>query len=186
VDDHVELLARVSDELRTEYADDTSEWKGSPFEWIMGRPSRQVGKIGEQLVSRWCRANGLRVGRSPDQEADRIIEGLRVEIKYSRRWQNGGYVFQQLRDQNYDLVICLGLSPFDAHCWVLTKEIVMEQWRAGNGLQTQHGGRRGSDTAWLAVDPMNPPAWLAPLGGSLAAALDVLEGLLGGEAADKR
>ena len=40
-----------------------------------------------------------------------------------------GYKFQQLRDQNYEFAICLGISPFSAHCWVLPKAEIMDRWR---------------------------------------------------------
>ncbi len=178
MDHHVELLVSASEDLKADYPVDISQWEGSPFEWIISRPARQRGKIGEQLVSRWCRAMGFRVERSPDQEADRIVEGRRTEIKFSSRWKSGKYTFQQLRDQDYEIVICLGLSPFDAHCWVLTKDTVMQKWRAEDAVRTQHGGRTGSDTAWFKVDPLNAPTWLRSRGGSLSAAFKVLQRLL--------
>ncbi len=67
-----------------------------------------------------CAAKGLAVERSRDSEADRVIAGVRVEIKFSTLWRDrGGYTFQQLRDQNYEVAVFLGISPFDAHCWVV-------------------------------------------------------------------
>lgn len=180
VDPQVALLARLSQSLKGEYLQDISEWEGSPFGWVKSRPSRQRGKIGEQIVSAWLRERGFRVEGSPDQEADRIVNGRRVEIKFSTRWKGGHYVFQQLRDQNYEIVVCLGLSPVDAHCWVIRKQTIMAKWGADDGIHTQHGGRRGSDTAWLSVDPTDPPAWLRQHGGSLSVALEVLEELLQG------
>ena len=35
----------------------------------------------------------------------------------------------------------------------------MEQWSIG-GIQSQHGGQAGGDTAWLQVDPKNVQNWL--------------------------
>ena len=61
-------------------------------------------------------AKGFDVAKSPDSQADRIIAGARAEIKTSTLWKNGVYMFQQLRDQNYAFVICLGISPLNAHC----------------------------------------------------------------------
>lgn len=178
VDPHVEVLVALSQRLKSEYLEGISQWEGSPFQRIRSCPSRQVRKIGEQLVSGWLREMGFNVEGCPDQEADRIVDGRRVEIKFSTRWKGGFYVFQQLRDQNYEIVICLGVSPFDAHCWVLSKEMIMEEWGAGDGLRTQHGGRQGSDTAWLRVDPLEAPTWLRYHGGSLGAAIPVLHRLL--------
>lgn len=177
-DPEVQLLVSLSDNLKTDYMKDSLIWENSPFGWLKTRPSRQVGAIAERLVAGWCRAKGLGVTRSPDSDADRIIGGIRTEIKFSTLWTNGNYKFQQLRDQNYSIAICLGISPFEAHCWVLTKETIMEKWGSANGLRTQHGGRQGSDTAWLTVDPLNVQPWLESCGGSLSSAFNVLEKLL--------
>jgi len=81
------------------------------------------------------------------------------------------YRFQQLRDQNYDAAICLGISPFDAHCRAISKASLPGEWRLTGNIRTQHGGSGGSDTAWIAVDPAKPPSWLRPHGGSLRSGL---------------
>lgn len=148
-------------------------WAGSPFAWIKTRPSRQVGKIGEQLVAGWAAAKGLDVVRTGDSEADRVINGVRVEIKFSTLWASGNYVFQQIRDQRYDVALFLGLSPFTASAWVVPKSVLMERpFRPG--LTAQHGGRAGRDTAWLQFPASHPPSWLTQFGGTLSRAHDVL------------
>lgn len=178
-DPEVQILAGISSSLESEYLADEEVWEGSPFAWIKSRPSRQVGKIGEQLVAGWLAARGFNVARSPDSQADRVVERKRVEIKMSTLWQSGGYKFQQLRDQNYDLALCLGLSPFNAHCWVIEKRTILKEWRETGNIQSQHGGAGGTDTAWLTVNPTAVPNWLAPFGGGLGDALAVLSGLTG-------
>ncbi len=162
--------------LRPDYVSADDRWTGSPFAWIRSRPSRQVGAIGEKLVSGWCAAKGLNVLRSPDSDADRIIEGPRIEVKFSTLWESGQYKFQQLRDQHYDAAICLGVSPFHAQCWVIPKSRLMEAWHRGEIL-TQHGGHSGQDTAWLSIDPLHPPHWLQEYGGTPANAFSTLVGL---------
>jgi len=99
VDPEVQLLASIAATLKADYVREGSAdpWAGSPFAWIRTRPSRQVGKIGEQLVSGWCAAKGLDVVASHDSQADRVIAGRRVEIKFSTLWESGSYTFQQLR-----------------------------------------------------------------------------------------
>jgi len=173
------ILAALASSLKDEYAGVDDMWEGSPFAWIRARPSRQVGKIGEQLVAGWLAARGFNVTRSPDSEADRVVENKRVEIKFSTLWKSGSYKFQQLRDQNYDIAICLGISPFSAHCWVLEKSEILHQWREVGNLQSQHGGAKGTDTAWLTVDPTWIPDWLSPWGGTLQDAFQVLSKLTG-------
>lgn len=169
-DPDVRILASCSQTLQADYAGEDREWEGSPFAWFKSRPSRQVGVIGEKLVSGWLATKGFDVTRSPDSQADRIINGKRAEVKFSTLWKGGFYKFQQLRDQNYEFAICLGVSPFDAHCWVLPKSQILEHWGRGDGLESQHGGRAGRDTAWLSVTPGNEPAWLREWGGRLSQA----------------
>lgn len=172
-DPKVQLLAAIAATLKQDYIQEGAidPWADSPFDWIRGLKSRRVGKVGEQLVSGWCAAKGFDVVRSPDADADRIIGGHRMEIKFSTLWESGIYNFQQLRDQNYEYAVCLGISPFDAGCWIVPKTELLQR------LPTQHGGTRGSDTRWLQFPAAAPPAWLAPYGGTLGLAFKVLEAI---------
>ena len=165
-DPEVALLAHLAEELEGQYASDAAMWAGSPFQWIKTRPSRQVGAIGEKLVSHWCVAKGLDVARSPDSQADLVISGFRVEVKYSSLWtDNRIYKFQQIRDQDYDYCFCLGVSPFNAHAWFIPKaELMIDK---PPSLVPQHGGSAGRDTKWLSFPADDPPEWLSPFGGTL-------------------
>jgi hypothetical protein len=179
LDPEVATLARISSTLELDYVGVDTAWQGSPFAWIRTRPSRQRGAIGENLLSGWLAARSFNVLRSPDTEADRIIEARRVEIKFSTLWESGNYKFQQIRDQNYDMLICLGVSPFDAHCWVLSKAEVLHHWKGTNDIPAQHGGAAGKDTAWLTVRPESCPQWLAAYGGSLRQGLGRISAMTG-------
>jgi len=117
------------------------------------------------LVAGWCAAKGFDVVRSRSSQADRIVDGHRIEIKFSTLWKNGGYKFQQIRDQDYDYAFCLGVSPFDAHAWLIPKTI-LRQYVIGH--MGQHTGAGGSDTAWLGFPPNKPFDWMAPYGGRLS------------------
>lgn len=176
-DPDVRILAGLAGALRQDYADDL-EWEQSPFSWIKQRPSRQVGKIGELLVAGWLATQDFTVGPSPDSQADRLVNGKRVEVKFSTRWKTGIYKFQQLRDQQYDFVVCLGVSPFDAQCWAIPKTEILRRWQARDGIVPQHGGRKGIDTAWLSFPSADPPPWLAPFGGRLSAAATTIAHLV--------
>lgn len=175
-DPEVLLLASIAGTLKGDYVREglADPWAGSPFAWIRTRPSRQVGKIGEQLVAGWCAAKGLDVVSSGDSQADRVIAGRRVEIKFSTLWESGVYKFQQLREQDYDFAVCLGIAPFDAHCWVISKAVLREHVI---GHTPQHTGKGGTDTFWLSFEAANPPDWLRPCGGRLGDAYDMLRRL---------
>ena len=179
LDPEVEILARISSTLEYDYTGADVEWQGSPFAWIRTRPSRQRGAIGENLVSGWLASRKFNVARSPDSNADRVIETQRVEIKFSTLWETGFYKFQQIRDQKYDMLICLGISPFDAHCWVLKKSEVLHHWKQTNEIPAQHGGAAGKDTAWLTINPRSPQDWLSQYGGSLRQGLNRISKLTG-------
>jgi hypothetical protein len=68
-----------------------------------------------------------------------------------------------VRDQNYEVLLCIGISPFDAHVWIMNKRDI-----SFNKLQHQHGGVRGKDTWWIQVDPKNPPEWMKSYSGKLS------------------
>ena len=174
-DPEVRELAAYAQLIRADYeSDEPDPWQDSPFGWIRTHPSRTVGAIGEKLVAAWCAANGFNVVRSPDSEADRVIEGHRFEIKFSTVWQTGIYKFQQIRDQDYDFLFALGISPFNAHAWILPKSVLSTR---PSGLRRQHGGARGRDTDWLRVTVGHEHEWMSPYGGTLAAAREFLVGL---------
>jgi site-specific DNA-methyltransferase (adenine-specific) len=172
-DPDVLRLARVAASLEAEYDRQVEDdpWEGSPFAWIKTRPSRQIGKIGQQLLSRFCEDRGLDVSSSGDREANRVICGHRVEIKCSTLWDTGTYSFQQIRDQNYEYLICLGISPYEAHCWVLSKDLLLGHVI---GYLPQHRGKEGTGTFWLTFSPDEPPDWMAGTGGTLAQAFEIL------------
>lgn len=169
-DPEVATLAAIAGGLKQDYVQlgAADPWLDSPFAWIRTRQSRQRGKIGEQLVAGWCAAKGLDVVAARGSEADRVIADRRVEIKFSTLWETGIYKFQQVRDQAYDFAICLGISPFDAHCWIISKE-VLRQYVIGH--MGQHTGRGATDTDWLSVNPKSPPEWLQACGGGLSDAM---------------
>lgn len=175
-DREVNRLSAIATNLKRNYVQDQDRWSGSPFEWLRALPSRRRGAVFEKLISEWCAESGLEVSASPDSDADMVISGSRVEIKGSTLWETGTYTFQQIRDQNYQALVCLGISPSDAHCWAIPKQEIMRLWHQGV-IRSQRGGIRGADTAWITVDPTEPPDWILPYGGSLDAGLGSLRAL---------
>lgn len=160
-------LVAASRAVEREYESASSDhWQNSPFEWLKKIPSsRTRGAQAERLVARWLSSEGFTIAPTGDTEADLLIDERRVEVKMSTPWSGSEtYRFQQIRDQDYEFMICLGLSPAEAHCWVLSKSLLLEQL-IGRGFG-QHGGASSGETAWLAVDPRTPQDWLRPRSGN--------------------
>lgn len=172
-DPDVQILAGLATALEPDYAPPAlNPWEGSPFQWILRTPSRTKGAVGEALVAGWCAAKGFDVIRARNSDADRIVHGQRIEIKMSTLWTNGGYRFQQIRDQEYDYCLCLGISPFDAHAWLLPKQVLREYVIGHMG---QHTGATGNDTAWLGFQVDNPYVWMEPYGPRLGDVARLIE-----------
>lgn len=169
-DPEVAILAGLAQSLEGDYLGEkeTRLWQGSPFYWIKSRASRQIGAIGEALVAGWAASKGFDVTKADSTDYDRNIESLHVEIKFSTLWtDNEIFKFQQLRDQDFDYCLCLGVSPFDAQAWFIPKpELLKDRPPA---LVPQHGGTAGRDTKWLSFKASNPPEWLDAFGGRLDA-----------------
>lgn len=169
-----DLLATAANFIKDDFETENELWADSPFAWVRKLPSASKGRLGRRLIQQWSALKDLDTGKSPDSEADMTINGRRVEIKFSTLWKSGIYKFQQLRDQNYEFAVCLGISPFEAHCWVVSKAVLKLHVI---GHQGQHTGSSGTDTAWFSVNPEDPPEWLNGLGGSLSEAYAVLKNL---------
>lgn len=165
-----DLLAGLADALEGTYPLEPDEWPSSPFDWIRRTPSARLGVIGEKLVTAWAESCGSVVDRAPNRDYDRLINGYRVEIKTSTLWSNGSYRFSQIRDQDYDYCLCLGLSPASAHVWLLPKDVLLKHVIGHMG---QHTGAGATETAWLPVVPEFPHAWMRPFAG-LARAESIL------------
>ena len=169
-DPEAQLLAEHSEALQEDYLDEETIWEESPFGWIQQKPSSTKGAIGKRLISNYLSRKGFSIYDSPGHEADRVIAGKRAAIKTSYLWGGGEYRFQQIRDQDYDFVLCLGISPFDVHCWVIPKQVIIDKWDSGE-IPSQHLGEEGRDTAWFAISPRTPPEWIKEWGGSLTEAV---------------
>jgi len=122
----------------------------------------------ERIVDSWLTANGFAVSRAKHSGCDRIVNGINIEIKFSTLWKSGGYKFQQLRDQDYESVFCLGISPAQVHAWLIPKAVAWAH------AIPQHGGSVGTDTKWLGFQADSPPSWMSEYGGTLASVLEVL------------
>ena len=184
-------MVEIVGKLKPNYFDNAAEWEGSPFQWVKGGITPgQKGKVGEDIVEKFLTHQGFCVLPCEGKGADRIVNGKKVEIKLSTLWeatphnQAGSYRFQQIRNQDYDILLCLGISPHAAHAWVVCKsqinegDLSTESKTEGSWGQfgPQHGGQGGGgNTWWLTLsNPPSAPFWLRPQGGDLAEMCKIL------------
>jgi len=91
---------------------------------------------------------------------------MEILVKTSLMWNKGSIKFQNIRDNEFDFVLCLGIYPHKAFGWLIPKN---EIWVNGAilkdrpGIKSQH---KGAD-AWVHIDPDNVQAWLKPYGGTI-------------------
>ena len=166
-----EILEAISEDLSLHYFEERSKaWADSPFQWLQTVPSGTKGKAGKEMVEKLFRQQGISVVKSPGSGSDLLVAGKRVGIKFSTLWKNGGYKFQQVRDQDYEILVCLGLSPHNAHAWIAKKSEIV--W---GDIRNQHRGVRGRDTWWIQFEPPHcPHGWMHPTNGDLSRFLQIL------------
>lgn len=165
------MLAATANYLRNDLdkklEDDIDLWKNSPFEWALKLPPARKGKLGSDLIASWLASKELTIDTTKTSTKTIAINGHKISLKFSTLWTNGVYKFQQIRSSGYEFVMCFGISPFAAHCWVFEKEYIL------NNASRQHKGTKGADY-WITIDPNNPPNWANAHGGNLDEALQIL------------
>jgi len=147
-------------------------WKNSPFDWIVHLPARSKGKYAREIIIKWLEKEGIKVEREKNTTEEIIVYSKKqISIKFSSLWTNGGfYQFQQIKANGPEYILCFGVSPFNAHCWIIEKELAMKYG------SKQH---KGSDY-WLKINLKEIPKWLENKGGDLNSVKEKLI-LIGGE-----
>ena len=153
----------------------TSPWRHSPFRWLQRLPPvPKHGQVKQLLVQSIRDLTGLPVDGVTDGNGASCLQlgTLLMSLKVSFLWEDGGYKFQQIRRGPFSHLVLFGLSPEDAHLWVIpTTEPCIFQ-------SPQHVSRQGDVANYeLTVGDSAPPSWLAPYGGTLADGLVVLSTL---------
>lgn len=161
------MFVTTSSYLREELEDSSDLWENSPFEWVIKLPPRKKGKLGGKLVASWLASKDLRIDTSKDSSETILINGHKIAIKFSTLWSTGTYKFQQIRNTGYEYVLCLGISPYDVHCWFFDKKYALEH------ATKQHKGGAKSEY-WMTIDPKAPPDWAKEHGGTLGQAYKLL------------
>ncbi len=161
-----ESLISIGSYLQKDLKDKSEMWEGSPFEWVLQFSARQKSAFGRQLIESWCRTKGLIISKPKESSESLIINGKKVAIKFSTLWTTQVYKFQQIRQEGYDSILCFGLSPSEAHCWLFAREDVIKN------ATPQH---KGSAEYWFVVNPLSPPKWVESCGGSFEQVFQLLK-----------
>ena len=161
--------------LSPDYTDEEAQesWEGSPFAWIRTLAPRTKGAIGLRLSETIISDAGVSASRA----GGRLMVGEhRIVTRFSMEWTAGGFKFEQLKDNNYDFVFCLGVRPTAAFAWLIPKsEILVDgTLQERDNLGGQHRGAAATDTFWLGFNPEAIPEWLQNFGGTISKAEAVI------------
>ncbi len=154
------MLAASTTHLQGEFEKENI-WNDNPFEWILHLLPDQKDRLARHLVAAWCRDKGLSIDKPGDERL--IINGRKTAVQFSALDADETYKFQKTGKDDPDTILYFGVSPTDAHCWVIDKSILKQDTEP--------------ETAWFPVNPTKPPDWLAPCGGTLDQAFTVLKNL---------
>lgn len=166
-----QMLAATASYIQKDLEEQNDVWKNSPFEWILQLPPRKKGKLGGDLIASWLASKGMPLESTKDSSEALSMNGLRFATKFSTIWANGIYKFQQIRAKGYDYVICLGISPFEAHCWVFERKFAIEH------AKPQHFQDKKIVDYWMEINPHEPKEEIRNCGGTLDQAFQRLKNL---------
>jgi hypothetical protein len=166
-DEGTQILSDLSNAMWEDRARG-EEWEGSPFEWMLSLPPGTKGAVSRQMVAYWAEFSGFNVqGRG----LKLVIDGHLVAIKMSTLWEGSEFKFQQIRDEEYDFLLFVGICPQDVYAWIIPKDVVLNELRGSSG---QHTGKGASETFWETVRPTAPPRWLSAYGDRLSHVRDLI------------
>ena len=129
-----------------------SIWANSKFESFRNIPSpKSKGAQGEKLVSQIFEQLGYEIEKPLNSDHDRIIGGYKTEIKLSTTWNETlfNWTWQQIRDQDYERIIFVGINPNECYVYWATKEDLRKHI-LGQDQHRQHAGKDGGqELYWI-------------------------------------
>lgn len=133
-------------DILNEHEDDY--YLGSVFQPLKQLSSKKKGKYFEKIFEEYCISKGKKVEKPKNSDHDRIVDGLKVEIKGSFMWDNGTHFrWQQIRPaQDYDLMVFVAVYHSSIVFLYADKDTVKKyvevQNDKGEWIHNQHGGKR--------------------------------------------
>lgn len=146
-----EALVKIYNTLKHKYMNERKfAWENSPFaELIPTFGIKDTGIIGEAMIFALMELYGISVKTAlvNNDDYDLMINGKRIEIKFATQSKVGVFTANQIRDQNYDYMLIIGLSPNNITYWLFDKA---KAWEIGS---FQHGKSEIKDTKIITVTP---------------------------------
>lgn len=137
-------------------------YKDSIFRNLKRLSSKRKGKYFEELVEEILTDYGYTVTPPYSTDHDRVVNGLKMEIKGSFLWgDEGGFRWQQIRvNQDYDFVCFLAIYPEKIELFSADKETIKTNLEItdnnGYWIYNQHGGKKiNSGTFFIQGLPEN-------------------------------
>lgn len=126
-------------------------WKNSLFRYFRDMSSKSKGAEGEKLVHQFMEKLGHAVFRANNSDFDRYISGHKTEIKTSTCWDEieNKFTWQQIRNQEYDRIIFVGINPNDVVFYWATKEDLKENIFNINERRQHSGKNGGQELYWI-------------------------------------
>ena len=129
------------------------------------------------MVGSYLETQGVEVCSSKQARKEKLVDttiklsdydlylksmGLRAEVKTSTMWGEGAnFTFQQIRDQEYDIIIFQFILPNEEILFYCTKEAAVNFIMIdGHG---QHGGGDATETYWITFDLEHVPNYIIPI-----------------------
>jgi site-specific DNA-methyltransferase (adenine-specific) len=160
-------LAAAASFMQEDLEQQNELWKESPFAWLLEFSDRQKDRLGCRLAAAWLESQGQQVEELSNSSSDLLVNGHRIAVRFSTLTAYGKYRFEYIHGQEVDHVLCLGISPAQAHVWVFSQEEALQHAR-----RQRQGGRPR-----MLINPADPPDWARSRGGALEDGLQVIKGL---------
>lgn len=159
------FLNYMEHEVRPQCKPQRETLAGGPFQWLQTLSGKSFGEKVAPLIVRFFLEDELEPREHSDH--DFVFRGRKVELKTGTEHSTEGvFLFQQIRpQQDWDLLLCLGLCVRSLVFFVLTRSFVeaaIETWRSDESsiITPQHGGARDldrttaePDTFWMWTRP---------------------------------
>ncbi len=143
------LLEHIDPELLVEELEDP-RYANSPFRYLKKLHAKQKGKRYEKITECVLKKIGYKVSKPTSTDHDRIVDGVKVEIKGSTLNKNTDHFsFLQIRpDQDYDVIYFSMFYPDRLVIMAMSKDKIKENI-SHRIFKEQHGGEGADSGTYL-------------------------------------